>query len=88
MALQVIQDINEYLKANKKEELPESTQNTLKDQIAEMEDPNHRIRDLVQRRIIEFHKQAISTARSAPLQVIIDLFFRFKGVFDFTDLII
>jgi len=69
VALQVIQDINEYLKANKKEELPESTQNTLKDQIAEMEDPNHRIRDLVQRRIIEFHKQAISTARSAPLQI-------------------
>ena len=34
-----------------------------------MEDPNHRIRDLVQRRIVEFHKQAISTARSAPLQI-------------------
>ena len=32
-------------------------------QIPEMEDPNHRIRDLVQRRVVEFNKQAISTAR-------------------------
>ena len=69
VALQVIKDINEYLKSFCKEELPESTQNTLKDQIAEMEDPNHRIRDLVQRRIVEFNKQAISTARTAPLQI-------------------
>merc|ERR1712047_171616 len=69
VALQVIQDINDYLKANSKDILPESTQITLKDQIAEMEDPNHRIRDLVQRRIVEFHKQAISAARTAPLQI-------------------
>ena len=41
----------------------------LQDQIAEMEDPNHRIRDLVQRRIVEFNKQAISAARTAPLQI-------------------
>ena len=34
-----------------------------------MEDPNHRIRDLVQRRVIEFHKQALSASRSAPLQI-------------------
>ena len=63
MALQVIQDINDYLKATNKDVLPESTQNTLKDQIAEMEDPNHRIRDLVQRRIVDFHRQAISASR-------------------------
>ena len=43
--------------------------NILKDQIAEMEDPNHRIRDLVQRRIVEFNKQAITASRTAPLQV-------------------
>ena len=34
-----------------------------------MEDPNHRIRDLVQRRIVEFNKQAISAARTTPLQI-------------------
>jgi len=32
-------------------------------QIPELEDPNHRIRDLVQRRIIEFNKQAINPSR-------------------------
>merc|ERR1711935_8499 len=69
VGLQVVQDINDYLKANKKDLLPDSTKATLQDQIAEMEDPNHRIRDLVQRRIVEFNKQAISTARSAPLQI-------------------
>ena len=37
--------------------------------IAEMENPNHRIRDLVQRRIVDFAKQAISASRTAPLQV-------------------
>ena len=69
VALQVIQDINAYLTHEKKDALPESTANTLKDQITEMEDPNHRIRDLVQRRIVDFNKQAISTARTAPLQI-------------------
>jgi len=69
VGLQVIQDINAYLTTMKKDELPESTTNTLKDQIAEMEDPNHRIRDLVQRRIVDFNKQAISAARTAPLQI-------------------
>ena len=69
VGLQVVQDINNYLKEQDKEELPESTCKTLKDQITEMEDPNNRIRDLVQRRIVEFNKQAISTARTVPLQV-------------------
>ncbi len=69
MALQVIQNINKYLASHGKDELPESTRKTLQDQIAEMEDPNHRIRDLVQRRIVDFNKQAISTARTAPLQI-------------------
>jgi len=69
VALQVVQDINTYLTNEKKDVLPDSTTNTLKDQIVEMEDPNHRIRDLVQRRIVDFNKQAISTARTAPLQI-------------------
>jgi len=69
VALQVVKDVNDYLASRGKAPLPESTVKTLMDQIPEMEDPNHRIRDLVQRRIIEFNKQAISTARAAPLQV-------------------
>lgn len=69
VAAQVVKDVNDYLSEKEKAPLPEATKKNLEDQICEMEDPNHRIRDLVQRRIVEFCKQAISTARSAPLQV-------------------
>ena len=62
-------DINDYLKEKGKALLPESTSKNLEDQIAELEDPNHRIRDLVQRRIVDFNKQAIAGSRSAPLQI-------------------
>lgn len=69
VGLQVVKDVNEYLSDKDKEPLPESTVKTLNEQICEMEDPNHRIRDLVQRRILDFNKQALSASRSAPLQV-------------------
>jgi len=69
VSLQVIKDINDYLKEKGKALLPESTSKNLEDQIAELEDPNHRIRDLVQRRIVDFNKQAIAGSRSAPLQI-------------------
>ena len=65
----MVKDVNDYLGEKDKQPLPEATAKTLTDQIAEMEDPNHRIRDLVQRRIVEFNKQAISASRTAPLQV-------------------
>ena len=69
IALQVVADVNEYLKSKDKPELPDSTAKNLTDQVVEMEDPNSRIRDLVQRRLIEFNKQAISGSRTAPLQI-------------------
>jgi len=69
VALQVIKDINEYLKEKGKALLPDSTAKNLQDQISELEDPNHRIRDLVQKRIVDFNKQAIAGSRSAPLQI-------------------
>jgi len=69
VSLQVIKDINDYLKEKGKALLPDSTAKNLEDQIAELEDPNHRIRDLVQRRIVDFNKQAIAGSRSAPLQI-------------------
>ena len=62
-------DINDYLKEKGKAMLPDSTRKNLEDQIAELEDPNHRIRDLIQKRIIDFNKQAIAGSRSAPLQI-------------------
>jgi len=69
VALQVIKDINDYLSGKGKVVLPDSTAKNLQDQIAELEDPNHRIRDLVQKRIIDFSKQAIAGSRTAPLQI-------------------
>lgn len=69
VALQVIKDINDYLAGKGKTALPDSTVKNLQDQIAELEDPNHRIRDLVQRRIVDFNKQAIAGSRAAPLQI-------------------
>lgn len=66
---QVLKDVNDYLADHEKPALPDSVAKTLSEQINEMEDPNHRIRDLVQRRIVDFNKQAISAARSAPLQI-------------------
>ena len=69
VSAQVVKDVNDYLGEQDKPLLPESSRKNLEDQIAEMEDPNHRIRDLVQRRILEFNKQAISASRSAPLQI-------------------
>jgi len=69
VALQAIKDINDYLKEKGKAMLPDSTRKNLEDQIAELEDPNHRIRDLIQKRIIDFNKQAIAGSRSAPLQI-------------------
>ena len=69
VALQVIKDVNAYLAEKEKSPLPESTVKNLQEQIAEMENPNHRIRDLVQRRIVEFNKLAISASRTVPLQV-------------------
>merc|ERR1712018_68493 len=65
----LLQDFYDYLKEKGKALLPDSTAKNLQDQIGELEDPNHRIRDLVQRRIVDFNKQAIAGSRSAPLQI-------------------
>jgi len=69
VSAQVVKDVSEHLTERSKPPLPDSAAKNLEEQIAEMENPNHRIRDLVQRRIVDFAKQAISASRSAPLQV-------------------
>ncbi len=42
--------------------------------IESLEDPNHRIRDLVQKRIVDFNKQIISGNMKNGMQVLIFLF--------------
>jgi hypothetical protein len=81
VSAQVVKDVNDHLISRGKPQMPESTAKTLEDQIAEMENPNHRIRDLVQRRIVEFAKHAISASRTAPLQVGLQIHFRMLLLF-------
>eukprot|EP00096_Caligus_rogercresseyi_P001295 TRINITY_DN1204_c2_g3_i1.p1 TRINITY_DN1204_c2_g3~~TRINITY_DN1204_c2_g3_i1.p1 ORF type:complete len:505 (-),score=132.02 TRINITY_DN1204_c2_g3_i1:1035-2549(-) len=70
---QVIKIINEYLQKDKRGPpslLPEGVGKAIRDNLAQMEDPNHRIRDLVQGRILDFAKRAAVGSKSgAPLQI-------------------
>ena len=67
IAVQVVKEVNEYLAEKKKPALTEETVKSLTEQIEAVEDPNQRIRDLIQKRIIDFCKQLISnTTKSIP----------------------
>jgi hypothetical protein len=52
--------VNDYLEEKKKEKLADSMVQDLANQIESLEDPNQRIRDLLQKRIVDFCKQVIS----------------------------
>jgi predicted house-cleaning noncanonical NTP pyrophosphatase (MazG superfamily) len=60
VAAQVVKDVNDYLEEKKKEKLADSMVQDLANQIESLEDPNQRIRDLLQKRIVDFCKQVIS----------------------------
>ncbi len=61
MADEVVKEINEYLASKNKPELSEDLVKSLHEQIEGVEDPNQRIRDLLQKRIVDFCKQLISS---------------------------
>lgn len=69
VGLQVVKDVNDYLEEKKREPLAKPLADNLCHQIESLEDPNHRIRDLVQKRIIEFNKQVISGGVKPGMQV-------------------
>merc|ERR1711902_76634 len=60
IAAQVVKEINEYLSSKNKPSLSEDLVKSLHEQIEAVEDPNQRIRDLLQKRIVHFCKQLIS----------------------------
>jgi len=67
IAVQVVKEVNDYLAEKKRPALSEETVKSLTEQIESVEDPNQRIRDLIQKRIIDFCKQLISnTNKSIP----------------------
>ena len=61
IAAQVVKEINEYLASKNKPSLSEDLVKSLTEQIEGVEDPNQRIRDLLQKRIVDFCKQLISS---------------------------
>jgi len=67
IAVQVVKEVNDYLAEKNKPALSEETVKSLTEQIESVEDPNQRIRDLIQKRIIDFCKQLISnTTKTIP----------------------
>lgn len=69
VGLQVVKDVNDYLEEKGRTHLPSDLAKALCDQIESLEDPNHRIRDLVQKRIVDFNKQIISGNMKNGMQV-------------------
>jgi len=60
VAAQVVQDVNTYLEGKGRARLGEQVVEEVTSQIVSLEDPNQRIRDLLQKRIVEFCKQVIA----------------------------
>jgi len=69
VASQVVKDTNDYLVKKNKEKLNDTLVKNLTTQIEELEDPNQRIRDLLQKRIVDFNKQIISGTMKNGMQV-------------------
>merc|ERR1712029_585091 len=69
VGVQVIKEINDYHESKKKPALTEELTKSLTEQIESVEDPNQRIRDLVQKRIVDFCKQLISNTNKTVPQV-------------------
>ena len=61
VVVQVIKEVNDYLSSKNKPLLSEDITKSLTEQIESVEDPNQRIRDLIQKRIVDFCKQLISS---------------------------
>eukprot|EP00092_Neocalanus_flemingeri_P051595 GFUD01060078.1.p1 GENE.GFUD01060078.1~~GFUD01060078.1.p1 ORF type:complete len:524 (+),score=140.01 GFUD01060078.1:207-1778(+) len=67
VAAQVVKDVNDYLTEKNRPVLGDELVKNLTEQLESLEDPNQRIRDLLQKRIVDFCKQLISsTNKSVP----------------------
>merc|ERR1719481_1710051 len=60
VALQVVKDVNDYLVEKNKAKLDQNMITSITQQIESLEDPNQKIRDLIQKRIVDVCKQIIS----------------------------
>jgi len=69
VAAQVVKDVNDYLVEKNKPKLSDEVIKNLTEQIESLEDPNQRIRDLLQKRILDFCKQLISSTNKSVPQI-------------------
>jgi len=69
VAAQVVKDVNDYLVEKNKPKLSDEVIINLTEQIESLEDPNQRIRDLLQKRILDFCKQLISSTNKSVPQI-------------------
>jgi len=69
VSAQIVKDVNDYLSDKGKPLLSEQLVKNLSEQVESMEDPNQRIRDLIQKRIVDFCKQLISSTNKSVPQV-------------------
>lgn len=69
VAVQVVKKVDDYLVSKHRNKLGEGVVKNLTTQIEELEDPNQRIRDLIQKRIVDFNKQIISGSVKSGMQV-------------------
>jgi len=67
VAVQVIKEVNDYLTSKSRPLLTEDLTKSITEQIESVEDPNQRIRDLIQKRIVEFCKQLISSSNNKTI---------------------
>ncbi|GLH00002.1 T-complex protein-like protein [Gryllus bimaculatus] len=69
ISVQILKDVNDSLKSHGFRELDESTTNVLLVQVKAVSEANHRIKDLVSKRIKEFLLQTIMSPTAAPVRV-------------------
>jgi len=69
VGLQIVKNVNEYLESKSKPVLTKETADAVCQQVEGLEDPNQRIRDIVQKRILEFNKQILSGGFKQGMQV-------------------
>merc|ERR1712045_105913 len=77
VSAQIVKDVNDYLSDKGKPLLTEQLVKNLSEQVESMEDPNQRIRDLIQKRIVDFCKQLISSTNKSVPQVGLSLKLKF-----------
>lgn len=69
VAEQVLKEVEDNLKEHEKPPFPQSAKNTLKSQVLEIKNPEHRIRSLISKRSLEFISTLMISTTASPVQM-------------------